>query len=1240
MGVKNLWRLLLPVGHRLSIETLSHQTLAIDASIWLTQISKACRDPETGRLLPNRPHVRIFLTRLMRLLYHQIRPVVVFDGTMPEVKRIEIQRRKDRREKLWRDDEDGSGGGALKRAAKKILVKQLKEFREKEASAKRKDKEGEGNQVGVKKKNQTESDAVGRSSKRVAMAAGFTLEDDDDDDEEGEATASPLKAPTKRDPAMEAEKSIGENNDVISINSENSKEEATQQLPPGLGGEGDESENDWEMSHAVQSSIDDSIKQNKKKQPSSHKAGYHESNNPFDHKHYQGACNKTLASLPVEARFKWMESQRAGQRIQSRRECIQAAADPADYSSTQLRNFLKVSKLNKRVGEIDKLVESRASIGEEEVVRDTHSDFQRLKRHNNGHLNSDEGENDFFASTDGLETGKESMKVLFGEDDSDDEDEGDGGFLVSSPAEPATKAANSSRNKSKESEVALLDSDGDNNYDIQSNDSVVSANQSAVSENAKFQCCSLLPSKDANDTTDFRPSSLFELSADKEWEEWGVVDDDETNPLDSQMSNNEAQADEDGNIGASELHASESESDDSDGQEDSFLTLGFRPTPNRVIQSNQCSTEMNSGSKKAAAAPISAGPALENYFPDFGEGDDDGIDWEDGDSGEDHVDGDADDSAMSGVQKPTLDDHNDISHNGVCGMKVGAQETRIDDRKDVHPDSDNAAVAERKESAFSAESIKTDASSDLKNESGAHPTDRIKQFAKTTSCRFDDIHDVIESPSGENFSSSTIVDEIVELTNPPKSNSTAGNSEQELPATECSDESPGEDNEFDSFRPDDRAAAALQHAQETASRLTSWAGRAFQRAISAHVGHQKQDVSPSKTEEIDLNAIDDVIDVDASSDNGAEDSTKVKGPDQSKRGDNRNDLSPEQHYSPRKLELFETTLEGLNDAHDAILEEEKAMERDMSTITDEMKEDIVSLLRLCGIPWVESPSEAEAQCAALEELGLVDGVVTEDSDIFVFGGRKVYKNFFDEKKYVEAYFARDIKRDLALKKHQLVALAMLLGGDYTDGVKGVGIVNGMEALRAFPIGDSADGISKGLTKFREWLDGFGDPPVDDKDKCYMSKEALFHKKHKTARTRWVAPADFPSQAIINAYVKPVVDKSEVKFSWAKPDLGGLQQFCADTLGWEQAETNRVVNPVLKVIESGSKQTRLESYFMRYEDGITFAKVRSKRLKAVLEDIQGGVNARHADCVDADSVEAEKCDTDEGANPKKKRRREK
>jgi len=181
---------------------------------------------------------------------------------------------------------------------------------------------------------------------------------------------------------------------------------------------------------------------------------------------------------------------------------------------------------------------------------------------------------------------------------------------------------------------------------------------------------------------------------------------------------------------------------------------------------------------------------------------------------------------------------------------------------------------------------------------------------------------------------------------------------------------------------------------------------------------------------------------------------------------------------------------------------------------------------------------------------------------------------------------------------------MLLGGDYTDGVKGVGIVNGMEILQAFTIHDSEEGIRVGLQKFREWLDSFGDPALADDDDA-SHREYLFHKKHKSARTRWVAPADFPSLGILNAYLKPVVDKSQAKFTWATPDLQGLQSYCAETIGWEMAETERVVNPVVKVLESGSKQTRIESYFMKYDDGIKFARVRSKRLKAVLTDIQRG-----------------------------------
>lgn len=57
-----------------------------------------------------------------------------------------------------------------------------------------------------------------------------------------------------------------------------------------------------------------------------------------------------------------------------------------------------------------------------------------------------------------------------------------------------------------------------------------------------------------------------------------------------------------------------------------------------------------------------------------------------------------------------------------------------------------------------------------------------------------------------------------------------------------------------------------------------------------------------------------------------------------------------------------------------------------------------------GLPYIIAPMEAEAQCAYMELANLVDGVVTDDSDVFLFGARSVYKNIFDDRKYVETYF--------------------------------------------------------------------------------------------------------------------------------------------------------------------------------------------------------------------------------------------
>jgi hypothetical protein len=70
-----------------------------------------------------------------------------------------------------------------------------------------------------------------------------------------------------------------------------------------------------------------------------------------------------------------------------------------------------------------------------------------------------------------------------------------------------------------------------------------------------------------------------------------------------------------------------------------------------------------------------------------------------------------------------------------------------------------------------------------------------------------------------------------------------------------------------------------------------------------------------------------------------------------------------------------------------------------------------------------------------------------------------------------------------------------------------------------------------------------------------------------------------------------------------PDVDNLILFCNQYLGWPPDTTTQLLKPILDRARSGARQTRITS-FMRYEDGIKFAEVRSKRLRDVLKKHEG------------------------------------
>ena len=64
-----------------------------------------------------------------------------------------------------------------------------------------------------------------------------------------------------------------------------------------------------------------------------------------------------------------------------------------------------------------------------------------------------------------------------------------------------------------------------------------------------------------------------------------------------------------------------------------------------------------------------------------------------------------------------------------------------------------------------------------------------------------------------------------------------------------------------------------------------------------------------------------------------------------------------------------------------------------------------------------APSEAEAQCAYLEASGQVEGTITDDNDVLLFGGRSVYRGMFSQDKELEVYHTADIEGRLGEPRH-------------------------------------------------------------------------------------------------------------------------------------------------------------------------------------------------------------------------------
>ncbi|THH13045.1 hypothetical protein EW146_g7122, partial [Bondarzewia mesenterica] len=283
-------------------------------------------------------------------------------------------------------------------------------------------------------------------------------------------------------------------------------------------------------------------------------------------------------------------------------------------------------------------------------------------------------------------------------------------------------------------------------------------------------------------------------------------------------------------------------------------------------------------------------------------------------------------------------------------------------------------------------------------------------------------------------------------------------------------------------------------------------------------------------------------------------------------------------------------------------QQKKTAMRDSEDVTQHMISQIMIMLRLFGIPYITAPMEAEAQCAALVQLGLVEGIITDDSDVFLFGGLRVFKNMFNQSKTVECFLLSDLGRELGLARDKLVQLAYLLGSDYVEGLPGVGPVVAMELLKEFPGND-------GLHKFKDWWQKV----QSGKDKQEDSK-SKFRQRFKKKFKDLYLPDDWPNPAVRNAYYHPTVDESEEPFKWGLPDLDGLRNFFLEELGWSQSKVEELLLPIIQKMnkrgqaQALNRQGNLNEYFeVTVGDGAFAPRKRnayaSKRLQQVVNDFR-------------------------------------
>lgn len=215
-----------------------------------------------------------------------------------------------------------------------------------------------------------------------------------------------------------------------------------------------------------------------------------------------------------------------------------------------------------------------------------------------------------------------------------------------------------------------------------------------------------------------------------------------------------------------------------------------------------------------------------------------------------------------------------------------------------------------------------------------------------------------------------------------------------------------------------------------------------------------------------------------------------------------------------------------------------------------------TLLSSLGLECTQGDGEAEAFCARLNEAGIVDGVVTQDSDVFLYGAVTVFRHFNTSSAgggSVDTYEMREIASRLGLGRNHLIALSLLCGCDYGKGVPGVGKESALKFFQSVP----DDQI---LDRIRSWRQNTHLDTIDVKKDKSISPE---YKAELQIRSKALQDPDFPCEELLAEFLQTNQRLCpKAKFQWSKPNISQFLKIADVKLAWDSTYSLEKILPLL------------------------------------------------------------------------------